>query len=77
MSQKKYVPTLCWDCARAKTDHCSWFKGFKPVKGWDATPTDNKEFKSYIVHECPEFIRDAYSGGTRKTKPAPRRGSQA
>lgn len=57
--------TLCWDCKNATGD-CNWSKSLIPVKGWKATPTYNKHQTSYIVKECPEFIRDARGGGLKR-----------
>ena len=65
----KFQQTLCWDCARA-TGNCPWADRLVPVKGWKAIkiqPTATKPYGSYIVLDCPGFIRDAYDGGTRKT----------
>ena len=73
--QKGYVTattatrgTLCWHCQNACNSGCSWSRSFKPVKGWEATPTiikqgtrtkaENPFFtKSFFVHKCPEFIK--------------------
>ena len=57
--------TLCWDCQLAN-GRCSWSDEFKPVKGWNATPTQIKSsahnvypiVHSYVVHDCPLFLRD-------------------
>lgn len=54
--------TLCWDCAKA-VKKCSWSRAFKPVKGWEATPSrlkigNGKTVDSYIVHKCPEYVSD-------------------
>lgn len=57
--------TLCWDCRNACGD-CKWSKYLIPVKGWKATPIYNKRQTSYVVMECPEFIRDAQGGGLRR-----------
>ena len=76
MSGYKIQATKCWDCARA-TGGCSWSDFFKPVSGWIAIPTKinshKKQFdekakvnQSYIVIECPEFLRDAYAGGLKR-----------
>lgn len=59
--------TLCWDCANACFG-CSWSRYFEPVEGWVATPTQGKVSDSFIVHQCPQFIRDAYEGGTKRMK---------
>lgn len=68
--------TLCWDCRCSTTKECSWARRFKPVKGWVVTEklvknahnATNGETKSYIVHECPDFIRDSWGGGRYRTK---------
>ena len=65
--QNYRMQTLCWDCANACVG-CSWSRQFLPVKGWKATRTYGKTFDSYIVHECPEFVRDAYQGGVKRYK---------
>ena len=54
--------SLCWNCARA-TKKCCWSRKFKPVPGWNATPTkiyvaENKYDDSYMVHSCPLFKKD-------------------
>ena len=33
------LTTLCWLCANATNEGCSWSKSFTPVEGWEATPT--------------------------------------
>ena len=64
--------TLCWDCANA-TGGSNWSDHWKhsPVKGWNAIKTKlkwNYEANdcSYIVLECPEFIRDSENYGQRR-----------
>lgn len=64
--------TLCWDCAKA-TGGCSWADSLQPVDGWIAEPTEKSVFRgdplrSFLVHECPEFKRDAMDGGLRRVK---------
>lgn len=55
--------TLCWDCKKATGGaDCPWANEFKPVEGWDATPTKMKmngtrSVDSYDVHKCPLFER--------------------
>jgi len=56
--------TLCWDCKNATTGACRWSRVLKPVKGWVAEETKN----GYIVYECPEFARDAYDFGQRRSQ---------
>ena len=50
--------TLCWDCANACTDGCSWSKSFIPVEGWDAVEMHIGRDPSYLVKECPKFVPD-------------------
>lgn len=65
---KKLQQTLCWDCRRA-TGGCPWSDHLRPIKGWTAVPTKKgTPFASYIVLECPGFIRDAYSSGLKRYK---------
>ena len=68
--------TICWDCANA-TGGCSWVDHFIPVDGWQAVPKKMKlhnkldgrsETGSFIVSECPEFIRDAFGYGLKRTE---------
>lgn len=59
--------TLCWDCANA-CGGCSWSsREAQPIDGWDATPMkvnmNPHLVDSYIVHSCPQFVRDAKNGG--------------
>lgn len=66
-------PTLCWDCANAINPKvCCWCAELKPVPGWDAEPTIKQEcfepFESFLVKNCPLFVRDGERGGTRKFK---------
>lgn len=62
--------TLCWDCANA-IGKCCWSQKFKPVKGWIARQVPYKEqgFKegfTYMVDQCPLFVRDGVHNGTRR-----------
>lgn len=65
--------TLCWDCMKA-TGGCSWSNYWEhtPVEGWKAEPRrlrlDSRggECMTYVIAECPEFVRDAFDGGTRR-----------
>ena len=55
--------TLCWCCANAINDGCSWSKNFIPVEGWRAIPTiiiegAGRKKHSFKVIECPKFIQD-------------------
>ena len=66
---KRHIPrdlyrscdTLCWRCAKAINNGCSWSERFEPVQGWTAVPTKiNCEYymaDSYRVIDCPEFER--------------------
>ena len=70
MSQETTSPkfTLCWDCARA-TGKCPWSDRLVPVKGWVAEktkPSNSKPYVSYIVRECPGFVRDALRAGLKR-----------
>lgn len=65
--------TICWSCKNAvpKLDHktgryicgCNWSKYFKPVIGWKAekcimpSQHSRKKIISYVVNECPEYIK--------------------
>lgn len=65
--QVKTKMTLCWDCANA-CGGCSWSSEFRPVDGWEATPTrvkvyrwkygGIKEVDSFHVTKCPLFKDD-------------------
>lgn len=67
-SQNGFAGTKCWDCTKA-VGGCSWSRSFRPVEGWDATPTRVKADKdadtgeqhwtdSFYVNDCPEFEKD-------------------
>ena len=63
--------TICWDCKRA-IGECRWSSSLKPVKGWTAEKTKSKcGGDSYVVIDCPEFIRDAYNMGLKRYKGEP------
>ena len=63
---KAAKPTLCWDCAKA-TGGCRWSDQLQPIPGWDAELTkSNTTYSSYIVNECPEFVRDGINVGTKR-----------
>ena len=67
---KKYPPTLCWDCEKAIGD-CRWSSKLRPIKGWKIIKTQKKihgggEYESCIVLECPEFKADAYGSGLKR-----------
>jgi predicted nucleic acid-binding Zn ribbon protein len=57
--------TICWSCQNA-TGGCSWSRCLKPVKRWKAEKLklkvsnkyDGKYVTSYVVFECPEYIKD-------------------
>jgi hypothetical protein len=65
---RKKENTLCWNCANA-CGKCCWSKKFKKVKGWIAKKTIIKgdpnglepNIDSYLVIECPKFIKDERS----------------
>ena len=70
--------TLCWDCAwatgkkRPDGSVCRWADELQPMEGWEAIPTVRKEgtddeMRSFLVIRCPEFSRDAYFGGLKRT----------
>lgn len=61
--------TICWDCANA-CGNCSWSSVQPvPVSGWVAKPIfKQKSSGSFIVYECPLFIRDAVDGGMKWTE---------
>ena len=74
----RHQQTLCWDCANA-TGGCSWSNHWehKPVDGWNAiktkikvhNPTQNEKIStSYIVIDCPEFLRDGEGNGLRRIR---------
>lgn len=52
--------TLCWRCARAGTEGCSWDKNLTPVEGWTAQQRRFREqtgvyTQTYLVERCPLF----------------------
>ena len=49
--------SLCWFCARACVDQCSWAEKLIPVEGWVAER--NEKYDSYCVKECPLYIADS------------------
>lgn len=68
-----YTQTLCWNCGNAY-GKCPWTEvdeltnrvKFQPVPGWVADKTNLKlhhdekdEDFSYLVHECPMFIKES------------------
>lgn len=59
---KKQLTTICWRCANADTNGCSWAEKFVPVDGWDAIPRTlridrGRIVQSYIVVDCPLYRR--------------------
>ena len=70
-NRKTMLPaTLCWSCSKA-IGGCNWSKSFKAVKGWRIIPTQKTAYggvgyKSCVVLECPEFVRDAYKDGLKR-----------
>lgn len=68
--------TICWNCARA-IGKCSWSARLQPVKGWTATEykaTSSRPYTTYVVKECPGFIRDAFNGGLKRYPPVEKKG---
>ena len=66
--------TKCWECAKA-CGGCCWSDHWQhtPVPGWIATETTvrlKKDMfeKSYLVIDCPEFIRDGTGGGLYRVR---------
>ena len=59
--------TLCWDCKNStKPWKCPWVEKSDTVAGWIAKPTSVGKFynySSYQVVDCPQFVRDSFSGG--------------
>lgn len=65
------MATLCWDCAKACGD-CSWSgHDHTPVPGWTATEVHKEDpaDTSYIVTDCPLFMRDGYRSGLSRKPP--------
>lgn len=62
--------TICWDCRNSTTGGCRWSRKLKPVKGWVAEEKCIKDGigRSFLVRECPEFVRDSWGGGTYRTE---------
>lgn len=67
-SERQYSSKqLCWSCAKA-CGHCAWSNGrFRPIPGWDATPTTvgvtkGKRARSYCIRYCPEYENDGSEG---------------
>lgn len=54
--------SICWDCKNA-TGGCSWADVLKPVEGWTAQETVKDDDVSYLVKDCPKFVRDAKGFG--------------
>ena len=58
--------TLCWNCRNAGGG-CAWSRRFSPVPGWNAVQTWNDDIGlSYVVRECPLFVRDADLAGQKR-----------
>lgn len=61
---KKQLTTICWRCANADTNGCSWAEKQTPVEGWEAIRRDILNGKrgqyavGYIVLDCPLFRRN-------------------
>lgn len=63
-SERQYASKqLCWSCAKA-CGRCAWSNGsFRPIPGWDATPTEltvtvGRKVSSYDIRRCPEYVYD-------------------
>lgn len=56
-------PTLCWDCQNSVLKGCTWADHYEPVEGWSAEKHMVDGQVSYLVKECPCFVRDAYRNG--------------
>lgn len=74
------METLCWKCRNAKGNGCSWFRCFKPVKGWEAEKViqyqncKSKENQiSYAVQKCPEFCPSKVASKAAFAKPKRRK----
>ena len=65
MATNNKIYTLCWECKMA-TGGCRWSNRLKPVVGWNAIRTKGKTGVSYIVLDCPDFVRDAICYGTKR-----------
>ena len=61
-------PSLCWDCENSVLKGCTWHDHFEPVEGWDAEKQLVDGQISYLVKECPYFVRDAYKSGQYSTE---------
>lgn len=67
--------TKCWDCALAcggtiGGTTCPWARRLRPVPGWVADEAKVKfstesMSNTFIVIDCPLFIRDGYNGGLK------------
>ncbi|ADU23813.1 hypothetical protein [Ruminococcus albus] len=49
--------TLCWCCQHSTDLECRWFQNFRPVPGWVAIPERCMNAISYMVFDCPNFLR--------------------
>lgn len=67
MNTRKAHATICWECAKA-CGGCSWseYAVYEPVPGWKALPGKIQEIDTWVVLECPEFVRDAEPGGLKR-----------
>ncbi len=80
--------TKCWDCALAcggtiGGTSCPWARRLRPVPGWLAEAAKIKfgtrlMSDTFIVIDCPLFIRDGYNGGLKglKDQKTKRKGKQ-
>lgn len=62
--------TICWGCANACGNGCSWSRDGVPVEGWTARPTMIVSYgtQSYCVTACPEYVVDERGKAPREFK---------
>lgn len=62
-NRSKVKSTLCWSCRKSTNSGCSWSRALIPVDGWkaeeDHLKTNYADNQTYLVIECPEFVRDS------------------
>ena len=47
----KKASTLCWSCANACNNGCSWSKDLIPIDGWTTEPLT----PNFIITSCPQY----------------------
>lgn len=53
------VETICWKCANACNDGCSWSEKFELVPGCEYVKDEKKDGKiGYVITKCPEFVKE-------------------